>query len=335
MKRSRTKESEIIDMVQSFTGKNPFLEQGIGDDGAIVKIGHGGKRIVITTDMLIEGTHFSLDWISYFELGQKAYQVNASDLAAMGSKPYMALISIGTGKDADLRDVREFYRGFTRSSARDNCILAGGDTVRAFRLSISITLTGIYERGARALLRSGAKPGHRVYITGYPGESGMGLFLLQNAASRYSGLKRHPLVKRHLIPEARLKEGILLSKSVSTGGVIDISDGVFNDAKHIARMSKVRLIIDKSRLPLSPTLKRESDHANLNPMDFVLFGGEDYELLFTSRSPLKQIRRMFQRHDISTAVHEIGRVEKGKGVVLMDERSMPVKVIDKTFQHFL
>jgi len=327
-------EAGFLSAIRRFTDVHPLVETGFGDDAAILKCVGAGGRMAVTTDMLVDGTHFSLALCTPFELGVKAYEVNASDMAAVGALPVAAFLSIGVHPDTPLALLMDFYKGFRHAARRHKCVIAGGDTVRAESLIISVMLTGRYMKGARPLLRSGAKPGHRVYVTGSPGESGMGLKLLRKYP-HYGRIKRWmPLIKRHVLPEARIVEGLALARSGHTGAVIDVSDGVLNELRHISRMSHVRLNIPYMQLPVSSALDKCSREFSINPRDMVLFGGEDYELLFTSSLDKAWITNLFHRAGSLIPVHEIGWVEKGKGVRILDEMGAPLFFKDMTFQHF-
>jgi thiamine-monophosphate kinase len=327
-------EAGFLNAIRRFTDMHPLVETGFGDDAAILKCVGAGGRMAVTTDLLVEGTHFSLALCTPFELGIKAYEVNASDLAAVGALPVAAFLSIGVLPDTPLALLMDFYKGFRRAARRHKCVIAGGDTVRAETLLISVMLIGRYMKGAMPLLRSGAKPGHRVYVTGWPGESGMGFKLLRKYPHQGRIKRWIQLIKRHVLPEARVVEGLALARSRHTGAAIDVSDGVLSELRHISRMSHVRLNIPYLQLPVSSALDKASRELGVNPRDMVLFGGEDYELLFTSSLNKAGITNLFHRAGSRIAVHEIGRVEKGRGVRILDERGEALSFTDRTFQHF-
>ena len=327
-------ERRCLEIVRRYTQTHPYLEIGFGDDAAVLRMRKKGAPVAVSTDMLVEGVHFIFPAAGFTDLGIKSYEVNASDMAAMGAWPVAAFISLGLPPETDIQAIRDFYRGFARAAGKHGCVIAGGDMVRSDRVLVCVTIVGIYQAGSRPLLRSGARPGHRVYVTGWPGESGMGLKLL--GEDRSAGRKKRflPLIRRHLIPRARVKEGAALAKSRSTGAVIDVSDGIYNELSLLAIQGRVRMKIRASCLPLSPLLKEACLLKGENPLDMVLFGGEDYELLFTSSLPFDKIRNLFRVRGGRVCVHEIGRVEKGCGVVIVDERDKPIEIVDKTFQHF-
>ena len=334
MKLSQLGEKRCLEIIRRYTNMNPYLEIGFGDDAAVFRMNKKGERMALSTDMLVEGVHFLFPYLSYRDLGAKSYEVNASDMAAMGAWPVAAFLSLGMPPETEVRQMREFYQGFSRAAGRHECAIAGGDMVRSDRFIVCVTIIGKYRAGSRPLLRSDARPGHHVYVTGWPGESGMGLKLLEEAFHTKGGRKFSALVKRHLFPLARVQEGDALAQSHATGAVIDVSDGIYNELNHIALLSNVRLKIRASSLPISPLLSRASEMRGINPLDMVLFGGEDYELLFTSSLPPDRIRDMLKLQGTATPVHEIGWVEKGTGVFILDEKDRMIEIVDKTFQHF-
>ncbi len=335
MKVSKIGELGLLKTIRQFTDKNQYVEIGFGDDAAVLKLGRGKERVVVTTDMLVEGIHFSFDYFKPAVLGRRAYEVNASDIAAMGALPVAAFISIGIPPDIEMSVLRRFYRGFSDRAKRHSCVVVGGDTVRAECFTISVTILGRLEKRAQPLLRSAALPGQRIFLTGLPGESGMGLKLLREKQDAHRDKISRALIHRHLLPEARIVEGLALAKSLRNVAAIDVSDGVFNELNLIARASGVRLNVEAGRLPLSPFLKTQAERFGIDPLEMVLFGGEDYELLFTASATLHRVQDILERAGSKVKVHEIGRVARGRGVRILDENGKSLKLKDKTFRHFL
>jgi thiamine-monophosphate kinase len=334
MKISESGELEFLELIKPFTGYNDNIELGFGDDGAILNFGTPDSRNVITTDMLVEGTHFSLDFCTFLELGIKSYEVNASDIAAMGGWPVAAFLSIGVPGDIRLDSLSDFYRGFNEAAKKHNCCIAGGDTVRSDALTISVMMIGKYQDDTRPLYRSDARIRHNVYITGWPGESGAGLNLLLKDSNSRNTPEFKSLVMKHLLPKARVEEASILAGSESTGAMIDVSDGIFSELNHISRNSKVRIGIECEKLPVSEDLIIGCRNIGKNPIEMILFGGEDYELLFTSLLDLKGIRLLFEQNGSSVPVHRIGTVKKGEGVIFLDENGEAISIYDQTFKHF-
>lgn len=334
MKISEMGEKRIVEAISAFAGLDSRVEVGFGDDGAVLRMNRKETGITITTDILVEGTHFLTDMLDLKDLGYKSYEVNASDIAAMGAYPIAAFLSLGLRQEMEFHLLKDFYKGFSQAAKRHGCHILGGDTVRAKCFFISVTLAGIHETGSKPLLRTAAKTGDRIYITGWPGESGMGFILLKNKSYGTLSPKKHPLVARHVRPKSRVREGMILAQYRNTGAVIDVSDGVYNELHLLSVSSKKKIIVNLPDLPVSRTLCKEAQSEGLDPLQLVLFGGEDYELLFTSSLKLSQIKRIFERERTRCPLHEIGRVEEGCGVVFLNEKGNPEIVGNRTFEHF-
>ena len=237
------------------------LVHGIGDDAAALD---GG--IVLTQDALVEGVHFRLDWISWRELGFRAAAVNVSDLSASGAEPTALLVALALPGEVDAADVFELYDGIGEAGVP----VVGGDTTRAEQVYVSVTALG---RAERVPGRAGARPGDSLVITGPLGAGG--------AAFRAGRYARPPL---------RVAEGGRLARHAHA--LMDVSDGLAQDAGHIAARSRVRCVIELERVPLAAG-------ATIEDLAF----GEDYELLAAVERP--------------DGFHTIGRCEEGGGIELL------------------
>jgi thiamine-monophosphate kinase len=233
------------------------LASRIENDAAVV------DGLVVTQDALVEGVHFRLDWISWRELGFRAAAVNLSDLAASGATPLGLVVSLGAPAETGVDGVLDLYEGIAESGVT----VVGGDTTRAASLLLSVTALG---RSERVPGRGGARPGDQLVVTGPLGAAG--------AAFR---------AERYARPPLRLAEGRELARTA--GAMLDVSDGLAQDAGHIAARSGVRCVIELDRVPLA-------EGASIEDLGF----GEDYELLAATRSP----------GDFPV----IGRCEEGTGV---------------------
>ncbi len=248
---------------------------GIGDDAAVWTPG-AGESVVVTTDSLVEGIHFRLDWTDWSSLGHKALAVNLSDLAAMGVVPRLATVSLGLRGDESLDDLRDLYRGLGGLAARSGTAVAGGDIVRSpHGLALHVTALG-ETRGGQVLRRDGARPGDLVAVSGTLGAWAAGLALLAGAGDR-AAATADLLVAAHLRPEPRLALGRLLAE-VGATAAMDLSDGLFGDLPKILVASGVSARIDPTLVPVAAAVRA------LFPdrwFDLATRGGEDYELLFT------------------------------------------------------
>ena len=298
------------------------LKIGIGDDCAVYTCAPG-KYQIATTDALLETVHFDLDTTSPEQLGRKSLAVNISDIAAMGGTPTLALITIGVPQKLTVSFLDKFYDGINQVSQKYGVVLAGGDTIASpNHLFINITVLGEVDR-KRLFTRSGAKPGDKILVTGNLGDSALGLRLLKSPHHNWAGItqKMKVVIQKHLDPTPRMLESKILSRSgAKITSMIDISDGLVQDLGHICNNSEVGAILHNKQLPISPALKYICNHNNLDSNDFVLAGGEDYELLFTtSPKDVTKIIRQFRKTD--TPVTVIGEITSSKGELFLVHES--------------
>lgn len=253
------REIDIVSQIrkQSRSSIQTSVVQGIGDDCAVIRP-PAGKDLVFTTDFLIENRHFTLATHSAAEIGHKALARSLSDLAAMGAEPLFCLVSLAVSSAQDERWIDSFYKGLLSLAKRHKLSLAGGDLARAEKVVADVMCCGIVPKG-KALLRSGARPGDLIYVTGQLGESALGLEKQRGAAWH-----------RHRLPEPRVQEGLLLRSQFRATSAIDLSDGLSLDLHRLCLESKVAAALD-GEIPTAPGATQR--HA--------LHGGEDYELLFT------------------------------------------------------
>jgi thiamine-monophosphate kinase len=317
---------------ESLKTKNPSVISGIGDDAAIFKPA-SGHELVFTTDMLVEGRHFDFKLITPWQLGAKTMAVNISDCAAMGAKPTVAVVSIGLPKNYPMADVEAFYEGMKGMGEAFGAQIVGGDTVGSDSFVVNIALIGEVESG-KALRRSGAKAGDALFVTGNLGDSSAGLHALQHPSAKNKDITAS-LIKRHLTPTPRFTVGRVLSTKRLATAAIDISDGLSSEIHHLCDESKLGAEIHEEALPISPSLKSYCESEGLNPLDFVLSGGEDYELLFTV--PLTHISQVIQKvpAETGTPLKSIGRMVPGaKGITLITRKGERVPLKAKGFDHF-
>lgn len=253
---------------------NARVFHGIGDDAAIWQPAESHQSI-ITTDTLVEGTHFRLDWTDWHSLGHKMLAVNLSDIAAMGADPVLATITLGLTGDERVADLEDLYRGAVSLAEPHGVVIAGGDIVRTNGpMIISVTVIG---EGDRLLTRDGAQPGDRIVVSGTLGASAAGLRLLEHAGGRAGATTAELLIAAHLRPNPRITLGKVLAERGATAAM-DLSDGLLGDLPKILQASGVSATVDARHVPVAPALRA------LFPeewRDLALRGGEDYELLAT------------------------------------------------------
>lgn len=293
--RPQIREFDLIRSLRRLcAGREASLRRGIGDDTAVTA-GPPGLDMLLTTDLLAEGVHFDRRTASFFDIGFRSAAANLSDIAAMGGEPKYLLIALALPNGATSRQVRELYRGMMAVCRPHHVLVIGGDTSASTGgWFIGVTAVGMVERG-RALLRSGARVGDAIYVTGTLGDSLAGLALANDRLGHtgrrsrvkiLSSRRRRFLLKRHLRPDARVGAGRWLATERLATAAIDLSDGLSGDIRHLCEESRVGAEIDTTSLPLSPAGLAYADATGSDPVRMALTGGEDYELLFTTPARL-------------------------------------------------
>ncbi|MDE3076894.1 MAG: thiamine-phosphate kinase [Chloroflexota bacterium] len=276
---------------------------GIGDDAAVWKPSRGARSIA-TTDLLVENVHFCLDYMDWFDVGWKAMAVNLSDIAAMGGRPLVALVTAGLRREMEKEQLRELFRGLTQCAGTYGTEVVGGDTVTSPTAAIvGVTVFGETIGGKaahRVLRRDAAKAGDAVAVTGVLGSSAAGLRLLRQVRPRAGSA----LCRAHLRPQPRLEEGQASVRAGIACGM-DISDGLLADLGKICAASRVGAIIQAEDVPTAVEVGRYFPE---DALALALTGGEDYELVVCA--PEEQLGRL--------PVSIVGRIVRGKGVAVVD-----------------
>jgi len=294
------------------------VKKGIGDDAAVLEPGRDSVQLV-TIDTLIEGIHFTARTLSPEALGWKALVVNMSDIAAMGGSPRTAFLSLGMTPDTEVIFISSFMAGFNAAAQKADIALAGGDIVATLASKI-VTVTLLGECPAEQVIyRSGARPGHDVWITGFLGNAAAGLFLLLSEdapdPSAYESL-----VLAHQKPMPRHEVGQALGRNRFAKAMIDVSDGIAGDLAHICRESGTGAVIQVASLPLSAELRKLAAEVNKDPLDWALHGGEDYELLFTASPADEQQILSLTASVLGIPAVKVGRIIDGQGIWLETEQ---------------
>ncbi|MFN0168515.1 MAG: thiamine-phosphate kinase [Bryobacteraceae bacterium] len=282
----RLSESAILDRVARAVHipRGSIVRTGIGDDCAIIRPRGTTEDLLFTTDLLLENVHFRRDTHSAVDVGHKALARGLSDIAAMGGVPRFCLLSLAVAGWTTPRWIDGFYKGLLRLAARHQMPLAGGDLARAELVACDIVVCGAVPRG-KALLRSGARPGDLVYVSGHLGGAALGLW--HGSGSGW---------KCHLRPEPRVELGQMLRKSLHATAAMDLSDGLSLDLWRLCERSGVGAEIDDVPVFTGASL------------ELALHGGEDYELLFTVR-PRQVVPAAFEGIPLT----RIGRVVVHRG----------------------
>jgi thiamine-monophosphate kinase len=277
----------------------------IGDDAAVID----GQ--VFTTDLLIEDVDFTRA-IPLRSIARKSLAVNLSDLAAMGAAPAYALLSLGLPAWA-LEGADEMLVAYAEAARQYGIEIVGGDFSRAEKLTISVTAIGRIV--TRPLLRSGARPGDRVYVSRPIGGSAAGLVLLGKDVKAYAQREFvESAIRRQVDPEPELALGVALARIDEVTSCIDISDGLSSDLHHLCDASGCGAEIEKERIPVFPDLLAYGAKLGINVKDAVLHGGEEYALLFTS-----SLRESELSTRLGRPVYAIGRITAGREVILKDD----------------
>jgi thiamine-monophosphate kinase len=329
-------ERALIQRVRSLTGRKSFagLALGIGDDCALL-VPKPGEQIAITTDLSIAGRHFKLEWHPPEVVGYRTLARGLSDLAAMGARPLAAFLSLGLPCDLTKRKGRRkawidgFFEGLLALAKEHKTPLAGGDLAEAPIATADIVLVGAVPRG-RALLRSGARAGDLLYVTGALGGAAAGLAELGKLAAG-SGGKAGPLhlpkqyrelLVAHFHPQPRIAQGLWLQRRGLASAAIDLSDGLSTDLTHLWEESGVAAEIDAGAVPVYRGATFEQ----------ALHGGEDYELLFAA-----PVKARIPREIAGVAVTRIGRLLRRRSgrapiTLVSDRGNQPLE--PQGWQHF-
>ena len=339
---------ERLSAISASTLKNtPGLVEGIGDDCAVYRTG-GPTVQVATTDLLVEQVHFDLLTTPMHHLGSKSISVNVSDVCAMNALPEYALVSIAVPRNVSVEMIEQLYAGMANAANRYGVAIAGGDTSSSPSvLTISVTMTGQVAEN-RIALRKGAKPGDMICVSGRLGGSAAGLKLLMRERAIMLELLRNnepydkdvmaelrdysEAIRCHLLPEARIDLVRFFHEAgIVPTSMIDISDGLTSDLRHICRRSGVGAHIEEGKIPILAEARLIADELQDDALTWALSGGEDYQLLFTL--PKERYDDISGNKEISV----IGEIlPEEEGLLLTDIFGMNIDLEDQAggFDHF-
>jgi thiamine-monophosphate kinase len=294
---------------------DPRVRLGSGDDAAITV---PGGATATSVDTVVDGVHFRREWSSPAQIGAKALAVALSDLAAMGAEPGEAYVALGVPPDLDEDDCLGLLDGLAAVAEETGTALAGGDLTRAPALTLAVTVVGHAEQPEELVARSGARPSDVLVVTGELGGAAAGLLLLERIDASDidhpgGGSNSDALIARQLEPHPRLTAGRALAAAGATA-MIDLSDGLGGDARHLAESSGMGLKIDAGALPLADGLTSVAADGDRDPIELATSGGEDYELL----AAIPPHRLAAATTEVETqggvALTRIGEVVAGDGV---------------------
>ena len=330
----------LIDrMTEGLELRNASTLRGLGDDCAVLQYSSEAadpRRLLVTTDMLMEGIHFDLTYTPLKHLGYKAAMVNLSDVYAMNGTPRQLLVSIAVGRRFKVEHLDELYAGIRLACERHGVDIVGGDTTTSLTgLAISITCIG-EAQAEEIVYRSGAKDTDLICVSGNLGAAYMGLQLMEREKRIFESQKSNPetaaqpdfsgreyLIERLLKPEAR-RDIIqrLHEAGIRPTSMMDISDGLSSEAMHICKQSHTGCRIYEERIPIDYQTAVTAEEFNMNVYTAALNGGEDYELLFTV--PLTDHEKVEQLDDIKVIGH-ITRPELGAKLITRDGNEFDLK----------
>jgi thiamine-monophosphate kinase len=274
-------EHALIERVRARAGSPPaWVTLGIGDDAAVLQP-ERGTLDVLTTDALVEGVHFNRAWTSTRAVGAKALSTSLSDLAAMGAVPRAALLSLALPADLTVDDFDALIDGFLDIGSRFNVPLVGGNITRSPGPLVADTTAIGAVRRRRLMTRAGGRPGDELYVTGALGAAAAGLAMLKAGCDRSSmAPDEAACVARYEQPDARLRCGVIVARNRGARACMDLSDGLADGARQIARASGTGVVLDAGAIPVHPGARAWSERTSSDPLALALSGGEDYELLF-------------------------------------------------------
>ena len=316
MKLSNLGEFGIIKKIREKTYSSKEVIAGIGDDAAVLEF-NKKQFLLYTTDALVENVHFSLKYLKPWQIGAKSIEQNASDIAAMGGVPTYAVVSLMLPENLDTKFVDELYSGINKTAKKYHISIIGGNISKSKEVIMSISMLGIVEKKYIAL-RKGAKKGDYILCSGNVGKSAAGLELLKKN-------KKGASIKNHLEPKCRLGLARKLVK-IGINSMIDVSDGIASEITHICNESGVGAIVYADKIPISKNTINDAKLLGKNSLDFALYGGEDFELLFTApKSKIKKLTKL--------GASVIGEIADKKNGIKLIKNNKEIK-LRKGFEHF-
>lgn len=308
------------DFPRNLRGLGGRLRIGIGDDCAVLRIPDGHETLV-TTDFSLEGIHFRRDWQTAESIGHRCVTRGLSDIAAMGGEPVAAFLSLALPKDVSQGWVQDFVSGLAKLAGKFGVVLAGGDTAESpGGILADIIVVGSAPKGT-AVLRSGAKPGDGIYVSGTLGGSAAAVDrMIEQPKRRLNPHTYHG----HFRPQPRIKLGGVLRKKSLASAMIDISDGLSTDLAHLCEESGVSAQIEEELIPRAKTGRPPETVA----LKFALHGGEDYELLFTAPGNVRLPAKI-----AGVPITRIGRVMRGRKMILASRQGSE-ELKPRGWEHF-
>ena len=333
MSGDRPGEDDLVRLIRGLVRRRaPGLLTGVGDDCAVLET-RGGAALLVTTDLLVEDVHFRRRWAEPADIGAKAMAVNVSDIAAMGGTPRWALVGLGCPEGTTADEIEAFYEGALAVSDAHGVAIVGGDTsVSPSGWLVSVTLLG---EAARPVLRSTARPGDVVAVTGTLGRSAAGLAVLERetAPRGVDAALLDDVTGAHLRPRPRVDEGRWLAGAGGVTAMMDLSDGLATDLGRLVAESGAGARVDVERLPIAAATRAVAEALDADPIDWATGGGEDYELLVVCEPTAFARLRDGLPEATGTMLTAVGEIVAGSGTRWLDGRGRAVAVAPG-FEHF-
>jgi thiamine-monophosphate kinase len=314
-------EKALIARIRRQAARGGGIVAGIGDDAAVLRL-PAGHQALVTTDFSLEGIHFRREWHPAESVGHRSLARGLSDIAAMGGHPIAAFLSLALPRNLPQNWVEGFLRGLLRLAGRFGVKLAGGDTAESpAGILADIAVLGSVPKG-KAILRSGARPGDRIYVTGELGASAAALRRMSGEPKPRLDVRDFP---RHFFPEPRLEPGRILQERGLASAMIDISDGLSTDLGHLCAESGVGAEVQEETIPVA-SVGRPARAVDLGT---ALHGGEDYELLFTV-PPRKRVPARIA----GVTLTAIGHIKGGRQVLVRNRQGVGYELLPQGWEHF-
>jgi len=319
----------ILGILGSEASSPEVVRVGPGDDAAVLAC---RGDVVLTTDSQHEGVHFRGDWIGPEQLGRRAIAVNASDLGAMGARPVGFLVALAVPQETELEWVSALARGLRDGAQCYGATIIGGD-VAGVPGRVSINVTAVGERAASARAgRDGARVGHRIMVTGWPGRAAAGVSLLR-AESEGATSAAQECLRAFRQPRPPVAFGVAVVEADLVAAMMDISDGIGIDLGRMCRASNVGASLDAGVLLADPVLTAAAAAAGVEALDYILGGGDDYELLCAvDEAKVDEFRAVALGHGVEA--RDIGRVVDAEDGVTLSVDGVPEPIGDGGWDHF-
>lgn len=321
--------ARIKNVVGAPTGS---VHLGIDDDAAVLKTA-ANRLLLLATDAFVEGVHFDLGYMTFEQLGWRTLAANLSDIAAMAGRPITAVVCLAVPEPTEVAAIEDFYRGMTSLARQYQTAIVGGDTVRSpDRIFVSVAVTGEVA-AEKVTRRSGALAGDGLFVTGELGGSRAGLDILrskdQKMASRFS-----KSAEKHLTPQPRVEEARFLVQNFPIHAMIDISDGLLSEARHICRQSGVGATIFSDSIPITAETQEIARRFRHDALDYAFSGGEDFELLFAAPHDMADPLCEAFQEQFGYGCALVGKIAPGDRIEVRDADGRPVSVVANGYEHF-